>query len=75
MTKRERVASILAEVFRQPVAADAEVSRAGTASWDSLNHLRVVMEVEEQFGVRFGPEDVAAVQSLEDLVRFVESRT
>ena len=51
------------------------MQRASTAAWDSLNHLRLVMTVEEEFGVRLDPDQVASIGSLSDLERLISSQT
>jgi acyl carrier protein len=72
MTTRQRIAAVLAQVLGHPVDAGREFTREQAPGWDSLNHLRIVMAVEEEFGVRLEPEDVVTVGSLSDLVRLVE---
>ena len=43
--------------------------------WDSLNHVNVILAVEEHFGVRFKMAEVLKLKSIGDLQRLVSSKT
>jgi acyl carrier protein len=72
MTKRQRVAALLGQVLREQVDPAKELAREQTASWDSLNHLRIVLAFEEEFGLHLEPEVVAGIKCLTDLERLAE---
>ena len=38
------------------------------AGWDSVNHLRLVMETENAFGVRYALEDIPSMRRLADFL-------
>jgi acyl carrier protein len=42
--------------------------------WDSLNHVNVILAVEEHFGVRFKMAEVLKLNSIGDLQRLVDSK-
>jgi acyl carrier protein len=42
--------------------------------WDSLSHIRIIIAVEEEFGVEFNTSDVISLHNLGDLVNLVEAR-
>jgi acyl carrier protein len=41
--------------------------------WDSLNHVTLIVALEEQFGVQFSLRDIGAIASLDDLVTCLEA--
>ncbi|MBR4603345.1 MAG: acyl carrier protein [Kiritimatiellae bacterium] len=47
----------------------ASATRGSIPQWDSVNHLRLVMEAEELFGVSFPLEKIPQLNSVEDFVR------
>lgn len=61
----ERLTAIAREVFEDP---GLTLSRTTTArqvlAWDSLNHVRFVMDVERAFGIRFA---LGELQELKDV--------
>jgi acyl carrier protein len=68
----ERLTAIGRDVFENP---DLTLTRSTTArdvlAWDSLNHVRFVMEVERAFGVKFALgelQDLKNVGVLADLI-------
>jgi len=72
MTPRERIAAILSGILGERVDPAREYTREEAASWDSLNHLRIVLALEEEFGVSVGAEEVVAIRSLSDLERIAQ---
>jgi acyl carrier protein len=59
------------EIIKQAVPAPqpAEVAR-----WDSMTRVRVMIELERAFGVRFSGPDVANIKSLNDVIALIESK-
>lgn len=41
-------------------------------AWDSLNHVRLIVSVEEEFGVSFSTSDVADLQNVGQLLDLIE---
>jgi acyl carrier protein len=72
MTVRERIAAILSEILRERVDPAQEYTRERAPNWDSLNHLRIVLALEEEFGISLEPGEVLAVHSLSDLERIAQ---
>jgi len=70
----ERLRSLVAELLDVAVEPGRDVDRATTGTWDSLNHLRVVMAVEEEFGIRLDPDEVTSVTSLSGLAKLVKEK-
>lgn len=44
------------------------------ASWDSFAHVRLITQIEHDFGVSLTPRDVMAIHSLRDAVQILERR-
>lgn len=57
----ETIAAILAI---PPESLSEESSPDTVASWDSVNHLNLVMALESEFGIRLSPEDALAMRSV-----------
>lgn len=70
----EKLREILQEVLQLEIAPGADVDRASTPAWDSLNHLRVVMTVEDELAVRLEPGEVADVTSFSGLEALIASK-
>jgi len=48
-------------------------SQVNVANWDSLNHMKLVVALEEEFGVKFKDEDILELQSFK-LIKFILSK-
>ena len=67
-----RVKNILADVLGLDVSeVDDTTSKDTVEAWNSLNHLTVVMALEEEFGVQFSDDDMVALVSLPAVVSIV----
>jgi acyl carrier protein len=70
----DKVRELVAEVLEIEIAPRADLDRGNGGAWDSLNHLRIVMAVEEEFAVRFEQDEVASIASLSGLAALVAER-
>lgn len=50
-----------------PTSVTDETSHDNTPSWDSLAHLRLILELEQNLGVRFRSQDIPELMSVASL--------
>ncbi len=71
----ERVQRIAADVFSVPIAQiNAESSADTLEAWDSLQHLNLVLAVEQEFGVQFTPEEIEKLISVNAVVEMLATK-
>jgi acyl carrier protein len=67
-----RLQVILADVLAlAPAQVTSELSPETIENWDSLNHLKLALAIEQEFKVNFLPEDIeqlTSVQRISDLL-------
>lgn len=64
----EQVVSILNDVMQLDLGLEIDdIQRRQVAQWDSVNHLRLVLELEETFGITLSDEAVLTMQSLQQI--------
>ncbi len=51
-----------------------ETIAANVPGWDSLNHVNVILAVEQHFHVRFRPVEILKLKNIGDLQRLVSSK-
>lgn len=72
----EQLREIVSDVFDDE---DVEISEETTAQdvegWDSLNHIRFMVTVEQRFNVRFTSREVESLQNVGDLLRAINSKS
>ena len=69
------VVEILSELFAvPPESLTFDSSMETVEKWDSLQHLNVVFDVEQKFGLEFSPEEVLELNSVRKIVEIVERK-
>jgi acyl carrier protein len=69
------VLNIMAQLFSLPPGSlTAESSMETVEQWDSLQHINVIVDVEQHFGITMSPEEVMQLHSVQAIVDMVESR-
>jgi acyl carrier protein len=63
-----RLKQVLAEIFElDPSTIDDTTSSDKVERWDSLQHISMIVSVEQEFGVRFSEEEMAGLLSFDRL--------
>ena len=60
---KERIKEIMKRVFNLDDVTD-DISQKNCGKWDSMAHLNLVIELEEEFDVSLEPEEIAEMTSL-----------
>jgi acyl carrier protein len=72
---RGKLLEIFADIFQIEIAADAgDLGRHEIEAWDSVNHLRLITEIEERFAVALSDEEVTTIACLRDLEKLLIGR-
>ena len=70
---KEKKKKIMTEVFQiESSLVNDKISQKNTGQWDSLNHLNLIVEIEEEFDVSFTPEQIGSMTSLERILDEIE---
>jgi acyl carrier protein len=70
-----KVQDLVAQVFGIPVDQVRPESTPETIdTWDSLQHLNLVLALEQEFHVQFTPEEIEQLQSVELISMLVEEK-
>ncbi len=64
MNSEERVREVLAAILGiDPASVGPETSPETVKNWDSLRHMRLVMALEESFGITIPDDDIVNMTS------------
>ena len=55
-----------------PCLLSADTGYGTIEKWDSLMHMRLVMEIEEEYDVEIPIDEVAEIKTLKDFYRYIE---
>ena len=53
---------------------DETCSQQNCEKWDSMNHLNLVVELEMEFGISFEPEEIAKMQTFDEVVSIIKDK-
>ena len=70
---KEKIKDVMRRVFHLDTIGD-DFSQRDCAKWDSLNHLNLVVELEEAFDVSFEPEEIAEMKSLDAIENLLNQK-
>jgi len=69
----ERVRSVASDIFGIPADQITAASSPETIeNWDSMQHLNLVLAIEEKFGVQLEPEDIEQMKNIGAVAALVE---
>lgn len=67
-----KLSEIISEILIIPVdKINPEDSLDSLDNWDSLNHLRIVAEIEERFKTTIPMEDISAIKKVKDFLKYL----
>lgn len=69
----EQVRNIASDIFGIPAEKiTAESSPETIENWDSMQHLNLVLAIEEKFGMQLEPEDIEQMKNVGAVATLVE---
>ena len=69
----EQVRNVASDIFGIPAdQITAESSPETIENWDSMQHLNLVLAIEEKFGVQLDPEDIEKMKNIGAVAALVE---
>lgn len=72
----ERVRQIFADIFGVPLECILPESSPETIeTWDSLQHLNLVLALEQEFEVQFSPEEIETLISPAKIAAIIADKT
>jgi acyl carrier protein len=74
-TLLERVCDVAARTFGVPrETLHGETAVGSVEAWNSLGHLRLMMSVESEFGVRFHTDEIGRPRTIDELCRLLAEK-
>ena len=71
----EVLANIMRDVFDEDdLVVTEDTTAEDVADWDSANHVRLIIAVEGEFGIRFETDEITAPDTVGELVDMIEAK-
>lgn len=73
---KERVFKVVSQVMNVPVTEVNEQSSPETlGNWDSLQHMNLILALEEEFKTKFSDEEIVAMVTVDIILGALQKRT
>lgn len=70
-----RVQGVFRDVFDDPnLTVNEETVAADVSEWDSLNHINLILSLEEEFEMQFTSREVTSMSRVGDLFRLLNEK-
>ena len=70
---KNEIKEIMRNILKVEISDDS--NRQNIDVWDSFNHLDILVNIEKKYGISFSTEEMAEINSYEDIYRIVKSKT
>jgi len=68
----DRLSSVFKSVFNdEDLTLSAEITADDIDEWDSFTHIRLIVEVEKAFGIKFATSDIARFENVGQLAEMI----
>ena len=75
MTTTERLTPIFRDIFdREDLTLTPALTARDVAEWDSLSHIRLIVAVEKEFGVKFALGELQSLQNVGEMIALIEKK-
>ena len=72
----ERLTPVLRDVFdNDDIVATPELTAQKVEGWDSLGNVRLLLEIEKAFAVRFSTTEITSLKNVGQLAELIEKKT
>jgi len=72
---RGEIQKIFRDLFRdETIVINDNTTAADIKGWDSLNNIKLMIQIERKFGFRFKTGEIAGLQNVGELIKVVEQR-
>lgn len=70
----EKILEIMTHVF-QTEGLGTDCSQSNCDKWDSLHHLNLIVELEDEFDMEFEPEEIAEMKTFSKVKEIISSKS
>lgn len=75
MSTLERLAPIFRDVFDdESITPHLAMTAKEVAEWDSLGHIRLMVAIEQAFGVKFTTSEISNLANVGELVTVIDKK-
>lgn len=70
----KQLSEIFSSAFEEKIELNTDSSKENLEQWDSLKHLHLILELEEQLNVRFNTEEIEQMTSVNRIISILKHK-
>ena len=71
----DRLTQVMRDVFKDPaISASPEMTAKDVARWDSLGHIRFILQVERKFALKFSTTEISRFKNVGELAELISKK-
>ena len=70
-----KIQELLVEIIdNEEIVIDESSSPSTVEDWDSLTHFNLIMELQKEFGIKFGAAEIQGWQNVGDIISSIRAK-
>jgi acyl carrier protein len=75
MDVQEKVIQVLINIFQvSPDKISAETTSDNVENWDSMNHINMILALEQEFGISYDEEQAVSMLSVGEIIEATKGK-
>jgi len=75
MDVRDQLNGVFRRIFEDDkIEITNEMTAKDVPQWDSLSHINLIMEIEEEFNLRFTVDDIAGLKNVGEMIDLIRRK-
>ncbi|MBQ6841382.1 MAG: acyl carrier protein [Bacilli bacterium] len=71
----ERVNNVFRDVFDdETITVNENTTSSDIEDWDSLEHINLIVAIENEFGIKFGMNEVTGMKNVGEMVKIIKDK-
>ena len=71
----ERLNNVFRDIFDdETIEVNANTTSNDIEDWDSLEHINLIVAIEQEFGMKFNMNEVTTMKNVGEMVEIIKSR-
>ena len=74
MDVRNKMSEVFRRVFNNDIVLSDDTTAREVPEWDSLAHIGLIIEIEDEFGLKFTVDDISDLKNVGQMIALVERK-
>jgi len=70
---KDKIINLISEVLETSV--DENSTKDNTDNWDSLNHVKLILELQDTFDIKISTKDIDKLLSAKEIINYISKRS